>query len=394
MTVKICLNMIVKNESKIIERCLDNVRHLIDAVVIEDTGSNDNTIELINRWLAKENIHGLVVEEPWSDFGTNRTSAIRHAEKYLKELDPQNTWYLLFMDADNHATSVDEKRPFPVRKEALSHDAYRVTMKSACRKYSYEYVWLIKLHGPGKRWHWAEVCHEFLKADGWQPNFGRLEGGHIISGRDGARNHDPMKYHRDAMLFEKVLKDAPSPTDPNADSVWCRRRFYCAQSWKDAGVWEMAEQRYKECLETVSGWVEERYIAALRLGEARYFKRQFDQGTIDYFLRAFALVPDRLEAPYYLLQIWRLNKNPAPGYRLGRGLVNGDGSVTKPKGLFMIEDIYSWRFYEELALCAWAVHDKKLFSQTIRHAANCKTIGDPQLIKRIQNNLQFADTTS
>ena len=41
----ICLNMIVKNENKIIIRLLESVLPIIDTYCICDTGSNDNTIE-------------------------------------------------------------------------------------------------------------------------------------------------------------------------------------------------------------------------------------------------------------------------------------------------------------------------------------------------------------
>ena len=46
--------MIVKNESKIIERCLDSAKSIIDFVSICDTGSSDGTPELIENW-CKEN---------------------------------------------------------------------------------------------------------------------------------------------------------------------------------------------------------------------------------------------------------------------------------------------------------------------------------------------------
>ena len=39
--------MIVKNESKIIERCLNSARPIIDSVSICDTGSTDETPEII-----------------------------------------------------------------------------------------------------------------------------------------------------------------------------------------------------------------------------------------------------------------------------------------------------------------------------------------------------------
>ena len=40
---KICLCMIVKNESKVIKRCLDSVMPIITAYCIVDTGSTDGT---------------------------------------------------------------------------------------------------------------------------------------------------------------------------------------------------------------------------------------------------------------------------------------------------------------------------------------------------------------
>jgi glycosyltransferase involved in cell wall biosynthesis len=43
----LCLNMIVKNESRIITRLLESVYKWIDCYCICDTGSTDDTIEII-----------------------------------------------------------------------------------------------------------------------------------------------------------------------------------------------------------------------------------------------------------------------------------------------------------------------------------------------------------
>ena len=48
---KICLNMIVKNESKVIKRCLDSIMPLIDYWIIVDTGSDDGTQQIIKNYL-------------------------------------------------------------------------------------------------------------------------------------------------------------------------------------------------------------------------------------------------------------------------------------------------------------------------------------------------------
>ena len=58
---KICLNMIVKNESTIIIRLLESVTPLIDSYCICDTGSTDNTITLIQEYCESKNIPGKII---------------------------------------------------------------------------------------------------------------------------------------------------------------------------------------------------------------------------------------------------------------------------------------------------------------------------------------------
>jgi glycosyltransferase involved in cell wall biosynthesis len=52
----LCLNMIVKNESKIIRRLMESVSPIIDCYCICDTGSTDDTIEIINTFFSEKNI--------------------------------------------------------------------------------------------------------------------------------------------------------------------------------------------------------------------------------------------------------------------------------------------------------------------------------------------------
>ena len=62
-TPKICLNMIVKNESKVILRLLNSVLPIVDSYCICDTGSTDNTIEVIENFFNEHNIQGKIVNE-------------------------------------------------------------------------------------------------------------------------------------------------------------------------------------------------------------------------------------------------------------------------------------------------------------------------------------------
>ena len=91
---KLCLNMIVKNESRVIHRLLESVIPIIDTYCICDTGSTDNTMDLIETFFKERNISGRIIQEPFRDFGYNRSFALKECEK-MEDVD-----YVLLMDAD------------------------------------------------------------------------------------------------------------------------------------------------------------------------------------------------------------------------------------------------------------------------------------------------------
>ncbi|HKO46569.1 MAG TPA: glycosyltransferase, partial [Polyangiaceae bacterium] len=100
---KICLNMIVKNEVKVLPRLIRSVKDYIDYYVIVDTGSTDDTIELIRREMAGYGIEGEVHSRPWVNFGVNRQQALE-----LALAANQGDW-LLFIDADEELGVSDPK---------------------------------------------------------------------------------------------------------------------------------------------------------------------------------------------------------------------------------------------------------------------------------------------
>ena len=83
--------MIVKNEARIIRRCLESARPLIDSALIVDTGSEDDTIAVVREAFADLGLPGRVVEEPWRDFAYNRSFALER----LREVPARNQSVLL-----------------------------------------------------------------------------------------------------------------------------------------------------------------------------------------------------------------------------------------------------------------------------------------------------------
>ena len=77
--------MIVKNEEKFLEGCLQSVQGVADEIVIVDTGSSDRTIEIAKKYTDK------IYDINWSDdFALARNEALRHST---------GEW-ILYLDAD------------------------------------------------------------------------------------------------------------------------------------------------------------------------------------------------------------------------------------------------------------------------------------------------------
>ncbi len=83
---RVGLTMIVRNEEQNLPACLDSVADLVDQIAIADTGSEDRTKEIAQRYGAK------ITDFPWVD----SFAAARNAS-----LDLLDTEWAFFMDADD-----------------------------------------------------------------------------------------------------------------------------------------------------------------------------------------------------------------------------------------------------------------------------------------------------
>ena len=83
----IALFLIVKNEARIIRRCLEAARPFVDRILVVDTRSEDDTATLCDE--------ATVVHHKSVDFGTNRTQSFRA----VSEAFPDAKWAIT-LDAD------------------------------------------------------------------------------------------------------------------------------------------------------------------------------------------------------------------------------------------------------------------------------------------------------
>ena len=96
---KFVLILMVKNEEKIIQRCMTAVEGVVDDYIITDTGSTDKTVDLASEFLTTH--EGTIELSDWKNFGHNRTLSFKNAQNYCKGkgFDLKNTYGLL-LDGD------------------------------------------------------------------------------------------------------------------------------------------------------------------------------------------------------------------------------------------------------------------------------------------------------
>ena len=197
---KICLNMIVKDESHIIEDTLSKLLNKvkIDYWVISDTGSTDKTKEIIVEFFRKKNIKGELFEDKWENFGYNRTKALEHAYKKSE--------YVLIFDADDEISG-----NFIIPE--LKHDLYNFQFGSPS---GVSYI-RPQLVNNNKRWKYIGVLHEFITCIENNHTSATITGNYYtISGRTSNRNKDSNKYLKDALILEKAYEDAVK----NGDDIY------------------------------------------------------------------------------------------------------------------------------------------------------------------------------
>jgi glycosyltransferase involved in cell wall biosynthesis len=354
----VCLNMIVKNESRVLKRCLDSVRPFIQSWVIVDTGSTDGTQELIRRELA--GIPGELHERPWRDFGHNRSEALALARGKAD--------YLLILDADE-VLEVPPGYSLP----ALEADHYNVLHR---HRVAPETVWQLKsLVKASLPWRYEGVLHEVIVCEA--AGEAAFLSGPVVWGHfDSARNVDPKaKYANDARVLEQALLVEPA----NARYV-----FYLAQSYRDSEQIEKAIATYERRVK-MGGWDEELFYSQYQVGILGFHSGWEWPRVLDAYLKAYELRPARAESLWACAAYYRLHSNWAQAELFARAAL----AIPRPPDLLFVDDaVYAWRALDELAISTYYVGKRDE-----ARALNERLLGEGKLPAsertRVEQNLAF-----
>lgn len=312
--------MIVRNESDVIARALHSVKHLIDTWTIVDTGSTDNTVEIIERELSS--IPGELHRRPWVDFGHNRNE--------LLELTDPAVDYLILLDADIEVQNVSATALL-----SLTADAYETKVTGGI-EYFLPYV-IRRDFG----WRYVGSTHEYLQAPpGKSPVTERLEGIEFLHHGDGGYKSD--KFTRDLELLETAL--AHDPHDP-------RTLFYLAQTRQNLGDSSGAIAAYRRRIEA-GGWDEEIFWSMYQIGEIYNSLGDWNI-ALNAYLLAWDFRPNRIEPIIKAsMGLRELGAHQSAFALLERARLSADFTQEK---LFVEKWMYDWGLDFEWAVNAWWV---------------------------------------
>lgn len=356
---RICLTMIVKNESRVIERALRSAIPFIDSYAICDTGSTDDTKEIISRVMAEAGKPGIIQDDAWVNFGHNRSLALKAA----RDQEPEG-WSIM-MDADDSLAGTPPPADFWTSIPP-SLNAFRINITHGSLRHHRTQIFSNR-----HLWKYDGAVHEYPLCITGESIGVFPETAWMIARCEGARSEDPLKYVRDAFALRKELETKPK--EPRA-------LFYLAQSYRDAGLTQEAIAAYKERI-AVEGWAQERYMSYVNL-----IKMTEDlEEKIAYGWKAVEIDHTRLEAPYYILFAAR-KQNKFSQEVLAMGLLS---KVREPSPgyLFAEQYIYDYAFDDELAIISyWKGHPKISFEAALRSRVKAPA----HHYERIDMNIKFA----
>jgi len=183
ITISLC--MIVKNEERILQRCLDSICDLVEEVIIVDTGSTDTTKEIAARYT--DNIYDF----SWiDDFSAARNFAFSKATQE----------YIYTADADE-VLSEENRHRFRQLKETLLAEIEIVQMKYENQLrfktvYNFDEEYRPKLFKRMRTFEWIDPIHETIRIEP------------VVYDSDIVITHLPEESHagRDLAVFLRQLR--------------------------------------------------------------------------------------------------------------------------------------------------------------------------------------------
>ena len=372
---KLGLSMIVKNEHHVIERLLNSVYKHIDYWIVVDTGSDDDTQNIIKNFFTVHNIPGRLIQSDWKDFSTARNLALEETEKCCE--------WGFWIDADEEFIPHENFDMKLALSNGVNQDTLSISTKYGAVEYTRKNIWRC-----GKGYRWKGPIHEVLQVADEKPG-GLIMGCHVLVKAEGSSwNNIQEKYAQHAKILEKY-------TEEDNDPRWV---FYTAQSYRDSGNFIQAIDWYRKRANiTDRGYSEEIYISKLMIAKMAEILSWPKADVIHLYNEAHNVDSERGEAVKGLVKYLQEQKDWELAYVYSKyGLRYDKKSPYPSRVLFIDHKFYDYQALEYHSLSCFYTNRKLEASETYWEMRRNipKSIEQEQLKIILENEKYFIPFTS
>lgn len=352
------LSMIVKDEARTIARTLASVRPFIDRWAIVDTGSTDDTRDVVRRALA--GVPGRLSEAPFVDFATTRNLALARCG--------DRSEFILWLDADDELAGGAELRAFLEAErdaEGPDREAYMLRVETVV---SFDSPRVVRSRAG---WRFEGVVHEILTHPDRPSPRRRVPGAWVVHRPDPdaiARSH--ARRERDLALLGEALRRDP------ADA---RSAFYFAMTNLWLRRWDDAVSAFRRRIE-LGGWAEEVFLAKQGLADAADGRGDPWSDVLALYLDAHASAPHRAEPLHKIALHYSARGEHALCLVFARrGL---DLPYPERDVHFVDRDVYTWKLHDLVGASAYWLGEYELGERSARAAVEQRP-GDARLAQNL-----------
>lgn len=262
ISVSLCL--IVKNEEEVLGRLLDSTAHLVDEIIVMDTGSTDQTKAIAASYGAR------VYDFAWiDDFAAARNASFAKATKE----------YIFWLDADDVMSEANQEK-FQELKATLDPAVDSVTMLYQLAFDEYGNVsFQLRRNRLVKRtrnFRWYGAVHEYLEVFG---NIFHSDIAIVHQSKGGSSDRNLKIYQGRLERGEEF-----SPRD----------LYYYGNELFDHGMYQEAVEVYERFLKDNRGWVEDNIACCGKLADCYHHLGEHDK-EIASVVRSFTYDSPRPE---------------------------------------------------------------------------------------------------
>lgn len=384
---RLVLTQIMKNEAHVITRMLNSIRPIVDIICLVDTGSTDNTIEVVKNWGEQNKIETHVFERPFDNFENSRNYSIQVAREVTAGRG--NDFWGFWLDADEMIEILPNFNKNNINKDLYMFNTYINVMKYT-RNECYKLDKPFRFYGP---------VHEFIVCDDKNITSGLMDGLNVRVQMDGGswKGNIPEKYKSHAFVLEKYI-------DANRqDPRWI---FYTAQSYHDSACVpdnrQENEERlrrslkyYRERITRTDGYPEEIFYSQFRVGTIMRVLEEPFHLTLNELLKAYSMDPLRAEPIKAIIDHYLSVGEWHNAYLFSKfAKVNFHGKNPYPQRLLFVDEaLYIWKILEVHAAASFYTGRKEEAKQTFQEMVELSRqqpqYFTPDDMQKIQINAQF-----